>query len=158
MAAPLVDLATLDLTEDVLADAAIRKLIPHDHEFRMIDGVCHLDLEAELIVCYKVWDENPWWARGHIPGRPLMPGVLMIEGAAQTATLLLKQLEDWARERFVGLAGCNKVRFRRTITPPAKIYFVSKAGSKGRRLVLYPTQCFYEGQMVMDMELVGAPF
>lgn len=158
MASPLVDLSTLNLSEDVVSDAEIRRYIPHAHEFRLIDGICHLDLEAELVVAYKVWNADPWWARGHIPGRPLMPGVLMIEGAAQTATFLLKSLEEWARDKFVGLAGCDKVRFRQSVQPPAKIYFASRPGHKGRRLARYPTQCFHEGRLVMDMELIGAAF
>jgi 3-hydroxyacyl-[acyl-carrier-protein] dehydratase len=156
MPAALVDLATLDLSQDVLADAEIRAMLPHDHEFKLIDGVCHLDLARGLCVAYKDWDANAWWGRGHIPGRPLMPGVLIVEGAAQSATILMKRQEGWGLDRFIGLGGLDRVRFRGQVVPPGRIYYVSQVGQRsGNRLAKYPAQAFYEGKLVMDMELLG---
>ncbi len=152
----LVDLESLDLTQDVLPEERIRAILPHDYEFKLIDGVCHLDKEEGVVVGYKDWDDNPWWARGHIPGRPIMPGVLICEGAAQIATLLLKIIEDIADEEFVGLGGLDKVRHRGQVTPPSRVYFVSRKGIKsGRRIARYPAQAFCDGKMVMEMELLG---
>jgi len=151
----LVDLAELDLSTDVLPDSELRAMLPHDHEFRLIDGICHLDEEAGIVVGYKQWAADAWWARGHIPGRPLMPGVLMCEGAAQVATVLMKRRENWGREHFIGLGGLDNVRFRGTVTPPATVYFVSRVGSRSTRIAKYPAQCFSGGKMIMDMELLG---
>ena len=151
----LVDLAELDLTKDVLPEAELRGLLPHAHEFRLLDAICHLDLEAGIVVGYKTWDSNPWWARGHIPGRPLMPGVLMAEGAAQVASVLMKKREGWGVDKFIGLGGLDHVRFRGAVIPPATIYFVSKVGNRSTRLARYPAQCFSGGKMVMEMELLG---
>ncbi|MCA8943561.1 MAG: beta-hydroxyacyl-ACP dehydratase [Planctomycetes bacterium] len=152
----LVDLSSLDLSQDVLPIETVRAHLPHRHEFQMIDGVCHLDLEAGSIVSYKDWDPEPWWARGHIPGRPLMPGVLQCEGAAQTATLLLKLLEGYAPEQFVGLGGLENTRFRGQVTPPCRVHFVSTVGKKsGNRMARYPAQAYCGGKLVMDMELLG---
>ena len=53
MARELVDLSKFDLTQDVMEDEEIRAMVPHDHEFRMLDGICHLDVEAGLIIGYK---------------------------------------------------------------------------------------------------------
>jgi 3-hydroxyacyl-[acyl-carrier-protein] dehydratase len=155
MAQLLVDLAELDLTRDVISDKELRDMLPHAHEFRLIDGICHLDLETGIVVGYKKWDANPWWARGHIPGRPLMPGVLMCEGAAQVATVLMKKREGWGVDRFIGLGGLDGVRFRGTVVPPATVYFVSKIGNRSSRIAKYPAQCYCGGRMVMDMELLG---
>ena len=49
MARALVDLSTLDLSVDVMTEEKIRAMVPHAHEFQMIDGICHLDVEAGLI-------------------------------------------------------------------------------------------------------------
>ena len=156
MASVLVDLSTLDLSRDVVSEEELRQVIPHRAEFAMIDGVCHLDLEKGVVVGYKDWDENPWWAAGHIPGRPLMPGVLLAEGAAQVSTFLIKKQMDWPADRFVGLGGLNHVRFRGQVVPPARVYFVSAKGSvSGLRLARYPAEAWCNGKRVMEMELLG---
>lgn len=156
MAAPLVDLSSLDLSQDVISPEELRSLVPHRDLFQMLDGICHFDEEASLIVGYKDWPEDPWWAKGHIPEKPLMPGVLMIEGAAQAATLLIKKVIGWEVEKFVGLGGLNNVRFRGMVVPPARVYFVSGKGNvSGKRLARFPAQAFCNDQMIMDMELLG---
>lgn len=156
MARPLVDLSTLDLSRDVVSTAELRALVPHRDLFQMLDGICWFDPERPLVIGYKDWGEDAWWAKGHIPGKPLMPGVLMIEGAAQATTFLIKKAIGWEGDRFVGLAGLNDVRFREAVVPPARIHFVSGQGQvSGSRLARFPAQAFCNGRMVMEMELLG---
>lgn len=156
MARPLVDLSTLDLSRDVVSQEELRALIPQRDYFQLIDGICHFDPEQSIVVCYKDWPADAWWGKGHIPGKPLMPGVLMIEGAAQAAGFLIKKVMGWEQDRFVGLGGLNDVRFRGQVIPPARVYFVSAQGQvSGSRLARFPAQAFCNGQMVMDMELLG---
>lgn len=156
MGQPLVDLATLDLSRNVLSEEELRSILPHRGLFQLLDGICHFDAERKLAVGYKDWGEDAWWGPGHIPGRPLMPGVLMIEGAAQVASVLIKKTSGWDLDRFVGLAGLNEVRFRGSIVPPARVYFVSgNAQISGRRMARMGAQVFCNGQMTMEMELLG---
>jgi 3-hydroxyacyl-[acyl-carrier-protein] dehydratase len=156
MARALVDLATLDLTREVMSQEELRKLVPHREHFQMVDGIAHLDLEQHLIVGYKDWGADAWWAPGHVPGKPLMPGVLMIEGAAQVTTVLIRKQTTWEIDRFIGLGGLNDVRFRGQLVPPARIWFVAGRGQiSGRRLARFPAQAFANGQMLMEMELLG---
>lgn len=139
-----------------MSEEELRSYIPHRHEFQMIDGICHLDLETGLVVGYQEWDGDPWWARGHIPGRAIMPGMLMAESCAQVATILMKQKGGWSKEKFIGLAGLNRVRFRGLVTPPAMIHYVSQIGRhSGNRMAKYPAQAFHAGKLVLDMELIG---
>jgi 3-hydroxyacyl-[acyl-carrier-protein] dehydratase len=156
MARPLLDLATLDLSRNVVPEAELRALVPHRDCFQLLDGVCYFDPERQYIVTYKDWEADAWWAKGHIPGKPLMPGVLMIEGAAQTATFLIKKVVGWQVDQFVGLGGLNDVRFRGQVVPPARVYFIAGPGNvSGRRLARFPAQAFCNGQMIMEMELLG---
>lgn len=156
MGQPLVDLPSLDLTRDVIPEAELRAVLPHRDLFQLLDGICHFDPERKLVVGYKDWSADAWWAKGHIPGKPLMPGVLMIEGAAQAASFLIKKTSTWEIDRFVGLAGLNDVRFRGSVVPPARVYFVSgNMQISGRRLARMPAQVFCNGQMTMEMELLG---
>jgi 3-hydroxyacyl-[acyl-carrier-protein] dehydratase len=151
----LIDLDSLDLSRDVMPQAELRSLLPHAFEFQLIDGVCHLDLEDGSIVGYKDWGPDPWWGRGHVPGRPLMPGVLLCEGGAQIATILMKKKTGWGLDRFIGLGGLDNVRFRGLVEPPCRVYFASRVGSYRRNLAINPAQAFVDGKMVMEMELMG---
>jgi len=152
----IVDLEGLDLSRNVVPDEELRAAVPHADKFRLLDGICHYDPERRLAVGYKDWGEEPWWASGHIPGRPIMPGVLMIEGAAQVASFLIKKSNKWTDDRFIGLAGLNKVRMRGTVEPPARVYFVSgDVKLSGRRLARMPGQVFCNGEMKMEMEMLG---
>ncbi|MEO0481575.1 MAG: 3-hydroxyacyl-ACP dehydratase FabZ family protein [Planctomycetota bacterium] len=156
MARSLVDLDSLDLSQDVVGEEELRRMLPHQHEFQLIDGICHVDVNDGLIVGYKDWGEDPWWARGHIPGRPLMPGVLMIEGGAQVGTVLMKMTEGWEAERFIGLGGVDDVRFRGQVLPNSRIYFASRRGQRsGNRMAKYFAQGYCNGKQVMDMKLLG---
>lgn len=156
MGQPIVDLDSLDLTKDVIPVEELRQCLPHRAEFELLDGIVHLDREKKIAVGYKDWDENPWWAKGHIPGRPLMPGVLMIEGGAQIATFLVKQENEWATDQMIGLAGIDGVRVRGQVTPPGRVYFVSSIVKvSGRRLARMNAQVFCNGSMVMEMQVMG---
>lgn len=156
MSSALVDLSTLDLSRDVVSERELREVIPHRDVFALVDGICHLNLERGLAVGYKDWDDDPWWAAGHIPGRPLMPGVLLIEGGAQVSTFLIRKMVNWPADRFVGLGGLDRVRFRGQVVPPARVYFISGLGSvSGLRLARYSAEAWCNGRRVMDMELLG---
>lgn len=156
MGQPLVDLDRLDLTRNVVSEEELRANLPHRDFFQLLDGICHFDPERKLAIGYKDWPAEAWWAAGHVPGKPLMPGVLMIEGAAQVASYLIKKTSAWDIDRFVGLAGLNDVRFRGSVVPPARVYFVAgDVQISGRRLARMPAQAFCNGQMTMEMELLG---
>ena len=157
MGQPIIDLATLDLSKDVVSDEELRRCLPQTDTFKLLDGICHLDVANNVAVGYKDWDEDPWWAKGHIPGRPLMPGVLMIEGGAQIATFLVKQQAAWASDQMIGLAGIDDVRVRGQVVPPARVYFVSSIQKiSGRRLARMNAQVFCDGSMKMEMVVMGA--
>ncbi|MCB9881238.1 MAG: beta-hydroxyacyl-ACP dehydratase [Planctomycetes bacterium] len=158
MAAPLLDLSTIDLEADVLAQESLRAYLPQTREFELVDAICHLDRAEGIIVARKQWGAEPWWSFGHLPGRPLMPGVLMCEGGAQAASVLLLETQDLPKGTFIGLGGLDKVRFRGQVVPPGTIYYVSRVGLVGgTRLSKFPVQAIYEGKVVMDMTLLGMP-
>ena len=155
MSRGLLDLSELDLSADVVSQEDLRSAIPQDFEFRMVDGISFLDVEEGYVVGYKKWDDNPWWARGHVPGRPLMPGVLMMEGAAQVATVLMKMTDNQWADRFIGLGGIDNARFRQTVVPPATIHYVAKVVKWSRKIARFKTQCINNNEVAMEMDLVG---
>ena len=80
---PIIDLKAIDTNKPVATIEDIRKVIPHRYEFELLSGILHVDHDRQTIVAYKDVGEDDFWTRGHLPGRPIMPGVLIAEAAAQ---------------------------------------------------------------------------
>lgn len=149
----LFDLSTIDLSRIVVTREEIYERLPHRHEFMLLDGIVHLDLERPLAVGLHEVREDEWWVKGHIPGRPLMPGVLMIEAAAQLASYVCGRLIP--RERFVGFGGIEETKFRESISPPAKLYIVGVGLQSTPRKFVSDTQGFVNGRMVFQSKITG---
>ena len=98
-----------------LGRAEIEAILPHREPFLLIDEV--LELEAgRRVVARKRVQPDEWYLRGHFPGRPVMPGVLIVEAMAQTgAVAVLAQEEN--RGRIALFAGIDDCRFKRLVGP-----------------------------------------
>ncbi len=157
MVTPLVDFSSLNSTENVVPEADLRRALPHIDEFKLIDGVCTVDPERQIVVGYKIWDDNPWWGRAHIPGRPMMPGVLMIEGCAQIAAILVLKFGSFPEDKFMALVGLDRTRVRRMITPPSTVYFAGALSSHSARIARVTGQCLIDGEVAVETEVRGVP-
>jgi 3-hydroxyacyl-[acyl-carrier-protein] dehydratase len=93
----------------------IESILPHREPFLLIDEV--LEFEAgKRVVARRTVREDEWYFAGHFPGRPVMPGVLIVEAMAQTgAVAVLSQEENRGRIAFFG--GIDNVRFKRIVEP-----------------------------------------
>ena len=85
-AEPIVAPELLDASNVVADKSEVLATLKQRGRFEMVDAICHLDLEGGTVVGVKEVKSDDWWASDHIPGRPLFPGVLMIEAAAQVCT------------------------------------------------------------------------
>jgi 3-hydroxyacyl-[acyl-carrier-protein] dehydratase len=94
----------------------IARNLPHRYPFLLIDRVLEIDPGKRVVALKNVTYNEPFF-RGHFPGDPIMPGVLIIEALAQAgAVLLLHDMAD--REgKLVYFTGIDKARFRRTVVP-----------------------------------------
>jgi beta-hydroxyacyl-ACP dehydratase FabZ len=94
---------------------AIEEILPHRYPFLLIDRI--VELEADRVVSIKNVTANEPHFTGHFPGRPVMPGVLIVEAMAQTAgVLVLKQIPDRAN-KLVFLATIEEAKFRKPVIP-----------------------------------------
>jgi 3-hydroxyacyl-[acyl-carrier-protein] dehydratase len=96
----------------------IEAILPHREPFLLIDEVLELT-PGEGAVARKRVREDEWYLRGHFPGRPVMPGVLIVEAMAQCSALLgLREMSDEERANKLFLfGGIDKARFRRPVVP-----------------------------------------
>ena len=101
--------------ETPLGRAEIEAILPHREPFLLIDEVVELELGVRA-VARKTVREDEWYLAGHFPGRPIMPGVLIVEAMAQTGAVAVLSEEE-NRGRLALFAGIDDVRFKRLVLP-----------------------------------------
>lgn len=98
----------------MLTAEQIQQILPHRYPFLLVDRI--LEMEADRAVGLKNVTINEPFFQGHFPGRPIMPGVLIVEALAQVgAVVLLSRPEN--RGKLALFAGLDKVRFKRPVVP-----------------------------------------
>ena len=153
----VVDLSGIDLAGCALDQEGVRAINPQRYEMEHLDGVIWYDADRRELVGFKEVREDEFWVRGHIPGRPLLPGVLMIEAAAQLASVGYKLFSSPEDERFVGFGGVTDVKFRRAVTPPARLLLLGKCTELRSRRAVFETQGVVEGGIVFEATIIGMP-
>ncbi len=154
--AALVDPATFD-TSRVLADReAIRLGNPQRFEMEQLTAIIFLDPAEHLVIGYKDVEAAEFWIRGHMPGYPLMPGVLICEAAAQLASYYCHAIR-LTEGHFIGFGGMEAVRFRGQVRPGDRLVLVSKATRVHRRQTIFETQGFVGTNMVYHGRIIGVP-
>lgn len=153
-AAPFLDLDTLDLTKTFADRDAIYSRLPQREPLMMLDRIIHVDMESGVAAAIREVREDEFWTKGHIPGRPLLPGVLMIESAAQFAAYMTYEVRP-EETRFMGFGGVDKVKFRGTVVPPAQMLLVIKLVEVRSRRTIADVQGFVDGTMVFEAQITG---
>lgn len=113
-----IDPTQYPLDQAVLELEDVQKLIPHRYEFTQFHKVLAIDEEAKTCVAYRKGEVDEFWVRGHVPGRPMMPGVMMIETLAQVG--VVHGHAQWGMHKthkWVGFGGVEGVRFRGLVEP-----------------------------------------
>jgi 3-hydroxyacyl-[acyl-carrier-protein] dehydratase len=94
----------------------IEALIPHRWPILMVDRIVEYDAEAKRIVGIKGVTATEWWAQGHFPGLPVMPGVLQVEALAQTMAVYVAKQPGFG-DRIGLFAAIDETRFKRVVVP-----------------------------------------
>jgi 3-hydroxyacyl-[acyl-carrier-protein] dehydratase len=152
---PIVDPATFTPGNVAVTKEQILALNPQRDEFEQIDRLIAIDLEEGLAVGIKTQRPDEFWTRGHIPGRPIMPGVLMIEMAAQISSVIYHLKFETGGKKFFGFGGVNEVKFRGTVAPGDDLIMVVKAKALRSRMAIFEAQGFIEGKLVFEGEVTG---
>ena len=93
----------------------IKNIIPQRVPFLMIDEVEEF-VPGESAVAYKYVSEDEWYFKGHFPGNPIMPGVLIVESLAQTGAVAILSLEENKGKNAL-FGGIDKMKFKRQVVP-----------------------------------------
>ena len=153
----LVDLKHLDFDRPLATIDEIRAVNPQRHEMEQLTAILHEDPEAKTCAAYKQLDEDEFWVRGHMPGLPLMPGVMMLESVAQLASYFT-QKNNLLGVEMVGFGGLDNVRFRGFVLPGQRLIVMVRLEKARRgRMIVASFQGVVEGQVILDGTLRGIP-
>lgn len=154
-AKPIVDPATINIEDVAVSKEEILKLNAQRDEFEQVDKLISFDKEEGLAVGIKTQRPDEFWTRGHIPGRPIMPGVLMIEMAAQISSLIFHLKFETNGKMFFGFGGVNNVKFRGAVEPGNDLIMVVRGKAFRSRMAVFECQGFVDGKMVFEGEVTG---
>ncbi|TWT30493.1 3-hydroxyacyl-[acyl-carrier-protein] dehydratase FabZ [Posidoniimonas corsicana] len=153
----IVDPATIDF-DTISADLeAIRAYNPQRFEMEHLTAIVHDDAESGLVIAYKDTSDQEFWVRGHMPGMPLMPGVIMCEAAAQACSYLARS-QGLVGERPLGFGGLDDVRFRGPVRPGDRLVIAAqRVKYRPGAMVVFRFQCFVGQTLVCEGQMRGVP-
>lgn len=152
----ILDLAGVDLDRVQFDATAVERFNPQRGAMRMLDGVHYVSADFNEAVAFKNVRDDEFWVPEHIPGRPLFPGVLMIEAAAQLASFLTKHhLGPEDQDSFVGFVGAEGVKFRGQVQPGDRLLLLSKVTQFRRRRTVCVSQGLVDGHLTFEATITG---
>jgi 3-hydroxyacyl-[acyl-carrier-protein] dehydratase len=137
-----------------LGKAEIEAILPHRDPFLLIDEVIELE-PGKRAVARKTVRADEWFLAGHFPGRPIMPGVLMVEGLAQTGAVIVLSLEE-NRGKMVLFGGIDAVRFKRIVQPGETLEYVCELETMRGSLGKGKFRATVDGQLAVRGALMFA--
>jgi 3-hydroxyacyl-[acyl-carrier-protein] dehydratase len=151
------DPSQYDFTRPMLDIEAIRAVNPHRHEMELLTAVIHIDTAKHEIVGYKDFTASDFWCRGHMPGFPLVPGVLMCEAAAQLTGFYAQYHKISDPGVLMGLGGIEETRFRRTVRPGERLVMVGTGIRVQRRMTKFKVTGYVGSEKAFETTLIGVP-
>ncbi len=155
--APILDPASIDYSRVVADIEEIRRYNPQRFEFEQLSAIVHEDASTTTCAGYKDITHEEFWVRGHMPGMPLMPGVMMCEAAAQLASYFTLKYDLLGAE-VVGFGGLEEVRFRDPVIPGDRLLVIVRGIRVRRgRMIVCEFQGFVRDTMVVEGIIKGVP-
>jgi 3-hydroxyacyl-[acyl-carrier-protein] dehydratase len=131
----------------------IMKLLPHRYPFLLIDRLVDVNGEESGIAIKNVTINEPFF-QGHFPGKPVFPGVLLVEAMAQAAgAIVLENLGDNEAGKLVFFMSIDKCRFRKPVGPGDTVHFHVKLVQKRAPVWKYWAEAHVDGKKVAEAEI-----
>ena len=140
-------------TLDTLGIMEILAALPHRYPFLLVDRIINIRGDEYCVGIKNVTANEPQFL-GHFPNSPVMPGVLVLEGMAQTAgTLCIRLLPDRARSMRVYLLTIDKAKFRKPVLPGDRLEYHMQRLKRRKNMWWYRGEAKVDGVIVAEAEL-----
>lgn len=135
----------------------IEQYLPHRYPFLLIDKIIEIELGKSLVAIKNVTANEPFFT-GHFPGRPIMPGVLILEAMAQaTGVLAYKSTNERPADGYLYLfAGIDNVRFRRMVEPGDQLRLEVELQRYKQGIWKFKGSALVEGELVCSADMLSA--
>ena len=138
----------------VMEQAEIQSILPHRYPFLLVDRIQELVLDRRIVGIKNVTVNEPFF-QGHFPGRPVMPGVLILEAMSQVGAILaFKSLRNSARP-VVYLTGVDGAKFRKPVVPGDRLRFEIDVVKKRPPFWKMQGKAFVEEDLVCEAEVTA---
>jgi 3-hydroxyacyl-[acyl-carrier-protein] dehydratase len=159
-AQPLIDfdlLSELNFDRPLYDIAEIRRVNAQRDEMEQLTAIVYVEHEKHSVVGYKDVSDKEFWIGGHMPGYPLMPGVILCEAAAQLASFYARKF-DLLGGDYLGFGGMETVRFRAPVYPNCRLLLMAQAARiRPRRRAEFDFQGFVDQTLVFSGRMIGMP-
>ena len=137
-----------------LDNLAIQRILPHRYPFLMVDRIIHLEEDRRAVGVKSVTINEPFFT-GHFPGRPVMPGVMILEALAQVAgILMLNKRENLGKYAY--FVAINDVKFRRTVLPGDQLVLEAEVLKLRSKTGQMRTRALVDEKIVAEAEMMFA--
>ncbi len=133
----------------------IMKILPHAYPFLLVDRIVEIEPEKRIVGIKNVTYNEPFFP-GHFPGRPIMPGVLIVEAMAQAAGILVfKSLPEEKFREAVYFLGIDNVRFRKPVTPGDQLRLEVEITKHRQAIWGFKGKALVDGKVAAEAELLA---
>jgi len=150
---PFVDVSSIDLGSMMLSREALMERLPHRGLMLFLDGVIWHDPEFRRGVALKRVQDDDFWVEGHFPGRPMMPGVVMVEAGAQLASFLTQARRD--DNRLVAFVRIENAVFRGQVTPGDDLLLHAREVKFNPRRFVSDVQGWVGDRFIFEARIAG---
>ena len=133
----------------------IQTLLPHQYPFLLVDRIIEIEPGKRIVGIKNVTYNEPFFP-GHFPGRPIMPGVLIVEAMAQTAGVLaFKSIPEEEQGRPVFFLGLDNVRFRKPVVPGDQLRMELELTKHRQAIWGFNGKSYVDGKVVAEADLLA---
>jgi len=149
----LFDISTIDLDRVIFDQDAIRLVNCQRGDMEHLNGIIWVNQELDQILGYKDVGNDEFWVPGHIPGKPLLPGVIMIEAGGQIASFYMRKFLGW--DGFIGFGGVEECKFRQMVEPGVRLHLLAQKISERHGRLQSAVQGIVRGDLVFEAKVMG---